>query len=72
LRSGRKIVAGLSRNSDHTFLLIMPILPVATARSIQIPTILLDELDDRADFHCSESCRFHFGSSNVDQFRQAT
>src|SRR5204863_9166087 len=40
------------------FFLIMPILPVATARSIQIPTILLDELDHRANFHRSECCRF--------------
>jgi len=31
---------------------------VATARSIQIPTILLDELDQRANFHRSECCRF--------------
>src|SRR5436190_22249358 len=44
--------------------LIMPILPVATARSIQIPTILLNELDHRADFHHDGCWQFRSRWSN--------
>jgi hypothetical protein len=50
----RKIITGLSRNSDHTFFLVVSILAVTATRSIKIPPVLLDKFDYRANFHRRE------------------
>jgi hypothetical protein len=65
LRAGRKIVAWLSGDGDYILFMMMTILPVAAARSLKIPTIFLDQVDHRANFHCSECWQFHFPSSNI-------
>jgi hypothetical protein len=51
LRAWRKIVVGLTGNGDYAFFLIVSILPVAAACSIEVPAILLDELYDSVHLH---------------------
>jgi hypothetical protein len=51
LRAGRKIVARFSGDGDYALFVIVPILPMAATRSIEIPAVILHEFDHVADFH---------------------
>jgi len=63
----RKIVVGLSGNGDYALFLIVSILPVAAARSIEIPAILLDELNDSVDLQgCNAATPFTFVNGRLD------
>jgi hypothetical protein len=64
LRAGGKIVTRFSGNGNYALFTVVSKLPMAAARSIQIPSIVLDKFDDRANFHRRESSQFRFRWSN--------